>query len=185
MTFLAPWALWIGGVTAAGMVALHLVSRHRPAAYFLPTTRFIPDRQTLASRAATRPSDLPLLALRVLLSLVVGLAFARPILMPARGTMGRVVLVDVSSAVADVSASVARARALSSNGRPVTIIAFDSMAAPISLLALDSATRAPRSGAVGSLSAALVAARRAGADVATRVDSVQLLLISPVVESES
>ena len=69
MTFLAPWAMAIAGLAAAGVVALHLVARQRPAAYLLPTARFIPDQRTLVSRVATRPRDLLLLALRVLLLL--------------------------------------------------------------------------------------------------------------------
>src|ERR1700736_5693445 len=110
MTFLAPWAFGIGVIAAAGMVLLHLIARQRPAAYLLPTTRFIPDRHSLVSRVATRPRDLLLLALRVLLLLVAGAAFARPVLTPTRGAVARVVLLDQSRAVADAPAAVARAR---------------------------------------------------------------------------
>ena len=55
MTFLAPWALGIGGLAAAGAVLLHLVARQRPAAYLLPTTRFIPSSGEIlpASSAGT------------------------------------------------------------------------------------------------------------------------------------
>ena len=54
MSFLAPWALAIGGLAAAGAVLLHLVAQQRPAAYLLPTARFIPDRRTLVRRIANR-----------------------------------------------------------------------------------------------------------------------------------
>ena len=84
MTFLAPWALLAGALAAAGLVVLHLVARQRPAAYALPTARFVPDRRTLVSRASRRSRDLLLLALRVILVLSAAAAFARPVLTPRR-----------------------------------------------------------------------------------------------------
>ena len=99
MIFLAPWAFVIGALAAAGAVVLHLVAQQRPAAYLLPTARFIPDQRTLVSRVATRPRDLLLLALRALLLLCAGAAFARPVLTPARGTVAHIVLLDRSRAV--------------------------------------------------------------------------------------
>lgn len=182
MTFLAPWALAIAGIAAAGMVLLHLVARSRPAAYVLPTTRFIPDRRTLVSRAATRPRDLLLLALRVLLLLSAGAAFARPVRTPARGAIARVLLLDRSSSVANAGDAVARARAIASDGVPTTVIAFDTTARVLTMPAWDSlsaASVAPWEGA-GSLSAALVAARRAAGALAERADSVQLVVVSPI-----
>ncbi len=182
MTFLAPWALAVGALSAVGALVLHLVARQRPAAFVLPTTRFIPDQRTLVSRVATRPRDLLLLALRMLLLLAAGAAFARPVLTPARGAIAHVVLLDRSRAVANAAA--ARARALVGSGSPVVIIAFDSMPTTLAPAAWDSVTASPRTGAPGSLSAALVAARRAGAALAQRADSVQLHLVSPVAASE-
>jgi len=184
MSFLAPWAFAIAGLAAAGMVILHLVARQRPAAYWLPTTRFIPDQRTLVSRAATRPRDLLLLALRVLLLLSVGAAFARPVLTPRRGAMARVVLIDRSHAVASVFDAVTRAKAATSDGVPATLIAFDSTPVVVAATSLDSLAKTSRTEAAGSLSAALVAARRASAALAERADSIQLVLVSPVAVSE-
>jgi hypothetical protein len=184
MTFLAPWAFAIAGLAAAGMVLLHLVARQRPAAYVLPTTRFIPDQRTLVSRAATRPRDLVLLALRVLLLLSIGAAFARPVLTPRRGAMARVVLLDHSRAVASAFEVVTKAKALASDGVPTTLIAFDSVPRVVAVDALDSLAGATRSHATGSLSAALIAGRRASGALAERADSVQLVLVSPVTASE-
>lgn len=48
---------------------------------------------------------------------------------------------------------------------------------------LDSLVAAPRSGAASSVSAALAAARRASADLAAGVDSLQLVLVSPLAAS--
>ena len=180
MTFLAPWALAIGALAAAGMVLLHLVARQRPAAYVLPTTRFIPDQRTLVSRAAARPRDLRLLLLRVSLILAAAAAFARPVLTPSRGDIGRVVLLDRSRAVANAGEAVAAARARAADGAPVTIIAFDSVATLVGDAQWDSLAAVPLSGATGSLSAALVAARRASIALADRVDSVELVVVSPL-----
>ena len=184
MTFLAPWALAIGAMAAAGMVLVHLVARQQPAAYVLPTTRFIPDQRTLVSRAATRPRDLLLLALRVLLLLTASAAFARPVLAPARGAVARIVLLDRSRAVASAAEAVARARALASDGTPTTLIVFDSTATVLVDPPWDSLAAAPPAEAAGSLSAALVAARRAGVTLAERADSVALVVVSPVAASE-
>ena len=184
MIFLAPWALAIGALSAAGVVLLHLVARQRPAAYLLPTTRFIPDQRTLVSRAAARPRDLVLLALRVLLLLAAGAAFSRPILAPTRGAMARVVLLDRSRAAASTNEALARVRTLVSGTVPTTIIAFDSIPTPIAVAALDSVSRASRADAEGSLSAAFAAARRAGVLLAEHADSVQLVVVSPMARSE-
>ena len=184
MTFLAPWALIVGGIAAGGVVLLHLVARQRPAAYLLPTTRFLPDRRTLVSRIASRPHDLMLLALRTALVLAASAAFARPVLTPTRGAVAHIVLLDRSRAVANASDVVARARALVRDGAPVTVIAFDSVAATLAHPAWDSLGGAARAQAAGSLSAALIAARRASVSLAERVDSVQLHIVSPVAASE-
>jgi hypothetical protein len=187
MSFLAPWALVIGGVAAAGAVLLHLVAQQRPAAYLLPTARFIPDRRTLVRRIATRPRDLLLLALRVLLVLSAAAAFARPVLAPRRGTRARIVLLDRSAAVASNAEAVTRARMLLADGARPRLILFDSTATLVSDVraTLDSVAHAMPGHAAGSLSAALVAARRAAADIAADVDSVELVLVSPVTAAEA
>ena len=184
MTFQAPWAFVIGVIGALGLVLLHLVARTRPAAYVLPTARFIPDQRSLVSRVATRPRDLLLLLLRVLLLLVASAAFARPVSTPSRGTVGHIVLVDRSRAVANMREAVAKARALVPAGAPVVVIAFDSAPSVLTSPAWDSLAKMPRGEAPGSLSAAFVAARRASVSLSERVDSVQLHLVSPIAESE-
>ena len=184
MTFLAPWALLVGMLAAAGVVVLHLVARQRPAAYLLPTARFIPDQRTLVSRMATRPRDLVLLALRVALLLAASAAFARPVLTPERGAVAHIVLVDRSRAVASASDAVARARALVRDGAPVTVIAFDSVPTTLAHPAWDSLSGAVRAEAAGSLTAALIAARRASVALAERVDSVRLHIVSPIAANE-
>jgi hypothetical protein len=188
MSFLAPWALAVGGLAAVGAVLLHLVALQRPAAYLLPTARFIPDRRTLVRRIASRPRDLLLLVLRVLLLLSVAAAFAQPVLSPRHGTRARIVLLDRSSAVASSAEGVGRVRALLGDGAATRLILFDSAATtvPGARAALDSLDGlAARHDAPGSLSAALIAARRAGATLAADADSVELVLVSPVTAAET
>ncbi len=188
MTFLAPWALLVGALAAAGLVALHLVARQRPAAYALPTARFVPDRRALVTRLSRRPRDLLLLLLRVLVVLSAAVAFARPVLTPRRSPRARVLLLDQSAAVADRGEVVKRARELVRDGVATRVMTFDSVAVTLGdgLAAVDSLERLSRlrTDAVGSLSAALVGARRAGGDVGLHADSVELALVSPLTVRE-
>ena len=185
MTFLAPWALAVGVASALGVVLLHLVARQRPAAFVLPTTRFIPDQRTLVSRAALIPRDLVLLALRALLLLSAAAAFARPVLTSTNSAMARVVILDRSAAVADPAAAVDRAKAAAADGAEYLLIASDSVSRVVQPVNWDSLRRSPvvaNSGA--SLSSALVAARRAAVGLARKTDSVQLVVVSPIAQSE-
>ena len=184
MIFLAPWALAIGVMSALGVVVFHLVAQTRPAAYVLPTARFIPDQRSLVSRVASRPRDLVLLLLRVLLLLTASAAFARPVLTPSRGTVGHIVLVDRSRAAADVAEEVRTARAVVPAGAPLVLIAFDTMATVLRGSSWDTLAALKRSEATGSLTAALVAARRASVALSELVDSVQLHVVSPLSRSE-
>ncbi|MBA3672132.1 MAG: hypothetical protein H0W68_08950 [Gemmatimonadaceae bacterium] len=185
MSFLAPWARVAGGVAALGAVLLHLVARVRPAAYALPTARFIPDRRSLVSRMATRPRDLLLLALRVLTMLLAALAFARPVSLGTRIPLVRIVLLDRSSSVGSMSEAVARARVHVTGAVPTIVVPFDSAAmdsVPIgSLGRLTSATSA--ASRPGSIAAALVRAQRLAATF-DRADSVEVVLVSPVTMDE-
>ena len=184
MTLLAPWAFGIAALAALGTVLLHLVAQQRPAAFFLPTARFIPDRRTLVSRVTTRPRDLLLLLLRVLVLLAAGVAFARPVLAPGRGVTAHVVLLDRSALVADAGDAIARARRFVHADASSIIVAFDTTATVVGAASLDSLSRAPLARGEGSVSAALAAARRAGASIARHADSVQLVLVSPIAASE-
>ena len=185
MTFLAPWALAIGAVGAAATLLLHLIARQRPAVYLLPTARFIPERETLVSRAAARPRDLLLLAVRLLLIVAASAAFARPVLTTRRQTRARIVMLDRSAAVADPADAWRRARALLDGGMPNALITFDGRAQRIDTPSSgDSSLAVAGSQPVGSVSAALVAARRAAGALAQRADSVELALVSPIASEE-
>lgn len=184
MTFLAPWAMVLGIAGALGTVLLHLVARQRPAAYLLPTARFVPDRQTVVRRAATQPRDLVLLLLRALVLLCAGAAFARPVAAPRRAALARIVLVDRSAAVGDTAEVTRRAQVAAGAGDvPVVVIEFDSI--PRRRARSTRGDRAtPRAGTSGSISAGLMAALRLGDSLGRRAERVELTLVSPVTADE-
>lgn len=178
MSFLAPWALVLGAAAAAAVVALHLLTTRRPPPLVLPTARFIPVSEARAVARASRPTDLLLLALRMLAVLLVAAAFARPVLDAAGPSVRTVVLVDVSRAVADPAAAAARARELAGEGGAV--IAFDASAREVPGDSVAAMFAGPGRAARGTLSAAFVAARPAAARIARGADSVRLAIVSPL-----
>ena len=179
MSFAAPWFLAAGAVAALALTALHFFARQRPQrAVPFPTARFVPERPARAPARSSRPSDLLLLALRLAALLLIAAAFARPTLTAARAPRLRVLLVDRSRAVA--SGSAARDSALAYFRDGDLLVVFDSAARLIDAAPRDTLRTLALTAARGSLSAAFVAARRAGALAALRADSVELVLISPL-----
>src|SRR5206468_10702246 len=101
MTFLAPMFL-LGAVgIALGIVGLHFIVIRAPRSTVLPTARFVPETRATTVASATRPSDLLLMALRVLTVLAAGAALAKPVFQPGRRATAGVILVDVSRSVRD------------------------------------------------------------------------------------
>ena len=74
--FALPWVF--GGALAAALaiMALHFLSVRQPRVLLLPTARFVPERDARAVARQAKPSDLPLLLLRVIALLAVGAALA-------------------------------------------------------------------------------------------------------------
>lgn len=190
---LAPGWLALGVGVAAVLVALHAITVGRPRPAWLPTARFAPDRAPRAERRLARPADQRLLAIRVLAALLAALALARPVREPERRRVARLVLADVSDA-ATHTAVVDRVRGLAGAGD--VVVAFAAAPRPPLVLggvprtstdtvtrraSLDSALApsAADSGVPASLSAALVAARRAAPALAAGADSLELVVVSP------
>jgi hypothetical protein len=117
--------------------------------------------------------------LRVMLVLAAGAGLAKPILKPSRGAEARVILADVSRSSADTLAVRDSLKALYRDHD--VIVEFDSSARIVSA---DSITALRFSRGRGSLSAALIAAMRAGSSLRDRADSVQLVIISPFASEE-
>ncbi|MBI4500301.1 MAG: BatA domain-containing protein [Gemmatimonadetes bacterium] len=151
MSFLAPVWLGVAFVGAALTTALHFLSRSRPRSRVLPTTRFVPAASVRTLAPAPRATDLSLLVLRIVSLLLIGAALARPVWRTARPSPAIIALADGSAgADSQAVASAMRVR----RPRPDTVIWFK------------------------SLSTGLVGARRAGARLASRADSVELVVIS-------
>ncbi|HEX8211047.1 MAG TPA: BatA domain-containing protein [Longimicrobium sp.] len=98
LTIGAPLFLLAGALAALVPLALHLIRRRPPTRSPLPTARFLTE-DARSSIRVSRPTDRLLMALRMLLLLLAGAAFARPSWVPApRGTR-EVVLLDRSAAM--------------------------------------------------------------------------------------
>lgn len=182
MTFLAPLFLFLGIGVASVAVALHFIVTRQPPSSPLPTARFVPEGSVRVTTVSS-PTDLWLLLLRVLLALVIGAAFARPILIPKRRPVARVVLADVSRSVGSIDSVRSAARRLLSEGD--VLVVFDSTVRVVEHGAADSAAELQRSERQGRLSAALIAAFRSAAHIRTAADSIELTIISPFRAAES
>jgi hypothetical protein len=176
MTFLAPGFFLASLVVAAAVVALHFIVTRQPRAGVLPTARFVPDLPATATARATRPSDLLLMLLRVLLVLAAGAALARPILKPSRSADARVILLDVSRSSQNVAGLRDSAARIYKDGD--VMLAFDSAARVIPGSVRDSLQTVKASAKRGNLSGALIAALRAGSELRDRADSVELVILS-------
>lgn len=186
MSFLAPIMLAVGAIAAAAVVAMHLLTTRRPPTAVLPTARFVPVSDARAVARSSRPTDLLLLACRVLAVLLLGAAFAQPVLDLPGPSVRSVVMLDRSASVADSEAAARLAgERLTAGG---ALVVFDTVAHEQSVDTTDrapgTAPRAAPRAAPGILSAALVVATRAGRRVARGADSVRLVLVSPLAEEE-
>jgi hypothetical protein len=178
MTFLAPWALWAAGAVSAAVIALHILASKNPRVTLLPTTKFIPDVPLRATARALRLSDVALMVLRVAAVMLVGLAFARPVLTGTRRSVGRVVMVDRGDASLREQAADSAAKYY---GEGDLLFVFDSAAYPargkyaIAVVTAESFRPHDRR---GSLSSGLAAAMRAASSLRGEADSVEIVLVS-------
>src|SRR4051794_7746260 len=105
MTFLHPWAVGLGVLAAALPVAIHWLTRPRPARLPFSAVRFVREA-VRQRRARSRLRDWVVLALRTLAVLLIAWAVARPLagrqplVAPGQsGAAARVVLLDVSQSM--------------------------------------------------------------------------------------
>jgi hypothetical protein len=120
--------------------------------------------------------------LRVLTVLATGAALARPVLTPSRGAEARVILVDVSRSARDSMAIRDSVRAIYRDGDAVVL--FDSSARSVGGNVRATLAAIRPSGSGGNLSAALIAALRAGSNLRDRADSLELVMVSPFAREE-
>lgn len=173
MSFALPWILALGVAAAAGVVALHLLSTQRPPVRPLPTARFVPASELRAVSRSSRPTDLLLLALRVLAVLLIAAAFAQPIPDAPGPAVRRIVALEWTTALADVDATRRRAQALLGEGD--ALVVFDTAARVVPTDAL--ATLAPPTVRAAALSPMLVAVRDAAATIARGADSLAVTVL--------
>lgn len=98
LTLALPAFLAAGALAMLVPLGLHLIRRRPPGRAPLPTARFLVEDPRNAVRVS-RPTDLPLLVLRMLLLLLLGFALARPAWIPAPEGTSTVVLLDRGSAM--------------------------------------------------------------------------------------
>ena len=182
MSLLAPGFLFASLAVAAVVVALHFIVTRQPRAGILPTARFVPDTRATTVAPARRPADLLLMMLRALLVIAAGAGLAKPVLTPSRGAQARVILADVSRSASDSRALLDTARAL---WRPQdAVVLFDSSARLVHGTVEDTLRTLTPPGTRGNLSAALIAALRAGSSVRDHADSLELVIVSPFASEE-
>lgn len=183
MTLLAPLYLLAGLAAAAGVVALHLIAFDRPRVLLLPTARFAPPLPERARTRARRPTDVVLLALRVLALLLAALALARPVRVPTRVPLARVVVADLTASVARPAEVRDSVRALARPGDVVIAAGGEARTiAPDSLDAFYSVGARPSmpTARPGAITAGIVRAIAAAREVARGADSAELVIVSPL-----
>lgn len=180
MSFLAPVWLAAAAAAALGVVALHFITTQRPPASRLPTARFVPQGDERAASRARRPADLLLLLLRCAALMLLGAAFAGPVTATRSAPLVRVVAVDRSRAAGPD----ARDSALAVVRAGDAVVLFDSGATIVTTAAAESLRALAVGHTRGSLSAALVGARRAAGELSRTADSVELVIVSPLTADE-
>jgi hypothetical protein len=182
MSFLVPGFLLAAGVMAAATVLLHFIVTREPDQLELPTARFAPERTIQARARRFEPRDLLLLLIRVALVLAVGAALAGPLIAPPRREVLRIVMLDRSRAVRSPREAADSARAILGQGD--RLILFDSSATLLEAGSSDSLAGPGAATVAGRVSTALIAALRAASRIRDRADSIELVLVSPLVREE-
>jgi hypothetical protein len=187
ITFGTPAFLLAGALAALVPLAVHLIRRRPAARAPLPTERFLTADPRTSVRVS-RPTDLLLLALRMLLLLLAGAAFARPAWLPgARGT-SEIVLLDRGAAMVSgdgwrQAVAAARQRLLGADGvARGELVLFDTAAVRVprrrvAPALFDSLAAAPPAASSIRYAAALRAIPGAARDL-RGADSVRVTLVT-------
>ncbi len=182
-----PALLGVGLLLALVPPLLHLITRRARESRPLPTARFLDPHARAKPWLQRRPSDLPLLLLRSLFLLLLGLAAAGPIWPGRAGGTLDVVLLDraLSSSAWATAVDETRTALLPDDG-PARgdLILFDTLAVHVSAPAitttfLDSLSRAPHSASPGKASyGEALRAVHAVTQTRTDIDSVRVTMIT-------
>jgi Aerotolerance regulator N-terminal len=190
LTLALPAFLAAGALAMLVPLALHLIRRRPPVRAPLPTARFLVEDPRNAVRVS-RPTDVPLLILRMLLLLLLGLALSRPAWIPAPEGTSTVVLLDRGAAMgADgwrAAVGQARRELLDADGLPRgELVLFDTAAvrvprAQVTPALFDSLLTAGTTDRVADYAAALRAIPASAREL-RGADSVRVRMISALAE---
>jgi hypothetical protein len=180
----APGFLYAAVVAALGVVALHFLAWRRPKPVMLPTARFVDATPLRAVSRDVRLADVALLVVRVLATLLFGLALASPRVAPVRSGEALLFVADRSRAVASMDEMRDSLASIARTGGVQRIVWFDSAPASPADFAADPASIEARTERRGNLDAALVAATREGSRLARTHERVRVVVVSPVVREE-
>ncbi len=167
MTWLAPWALAVGGVGLLGVVAAHLLSRQRPRALALATARFLPAGMLEATTLQTIPIDRWWMLLRLCIVTLLALGVAQPVVTGTKVPARTVLLLD------QTLPREAQRAALAALMPTDVVIPYDTTAV---LLTAPAAT--PVVAASASLSAALSRVLRARDSLVQRSSTMRIAVAS-------
>ena len=174
MNFLAPGWIAAAAVAALGVLAIHLIAWRLPRAVKLPTARFVPDEPARLASRTLRPSDLALMALRMAIVMLGGLALARPTRTVAPRGTAAVVAIERTGDSASVRDSL--------RGMPdvdhVSYVVFDTAAQVLTDFAGALSATGATSTAGPSLSVGLLAAIREARRLTSDYERVSIVLAS-------
>ena len=182
MSFLAPG--WIALAAAASLMvaAIHLIAWRLPRTVILPTARFVPDEQARRAARTVRPADLLLLALRVAILMLGGVALARPVIRSSPSGTANVIAIEWSAAVADAADLMATVRSVP-RADETSFVVFDTSATLVDGEdALVQALSRPRASG-GSLSLGILGAVREARRLSSDYETVSIVLVSPFTRS--
>ncbi|MGH7448958.1 MAG: BatA domain-containing protein, partial [Longimicrobiales bacterium] len=127
--FGAPGFLIAGAAAALAALALHLIVHTPPRRAALPTARFLSGTRASMIRVRRTPSDVLLLAVRMLFALAFGAAFARPVWTGGGPDSIHVVLLDRGVGMGDGwRTAVDSARTLAAGRTDIVLVTFDTAA---------------------------------------------------------
>ena len=176
MSFAAPGWIGLASLASVAIVAIHLIAWRLPRTAMLPTVRFVPDEPARRAARTIRLADVALLALRVVLVMVGGIAMARPGF-DARPN-GSATVIAVASVV-DSSARSDSIRGLTRTGH-TSFVVFDTSA---QILSEGAALRESPRRVDHSLSVGLLAAIREAHRLELQYDTVRVALVAPFTRS--
>lgn len=172
MNFLAPGWIGLAALASLAVVAIHLIAWRLPRTVVLPTARFVPDEPARRAARTIRLADLALLALRVAVLMVGGVAMARPVFESRPSGSATVIAV---AAAGDSAAWTDSVRAIPRTGH-TSFVVFDTTA---QVFTESSSLSRSRQAGEYSLTVGLLAAIREALRLRQEYDTVRIALVAP------